>query len=101
MSNSHDLCHESLCDAYHFVLLHSLALLMLDLAAEQGVLPQLPDAVRQSLGVMYVLSDRQTPEKLAAQKVTVAGTLFEKTKILKLSRIESAAGMDLHAGHMH
>ena len=50
---------------------------------------------------MSVLSDRQPPEKSAAQKVMVAGTLFEKTKILKVDRIESTAGMDLRLGHMH
>jgi hypothetical protein len=39
---------------------------------------------------VYVLSDQQTPEKFAAQKVTVTGTLFEKTNILKADRIEAA-----------
>lgn len=39
---------------------------------------------------MYVLSDQQTPEKFAAQKVRVTGTLFEKTKILKTDKIEAA-----------
>lgn len=39
---------------------------------------------------MYVLSDQQTPEKFAAQKVKVTGTLFEKTKILKTDKIEAA-----------
>ena len=38
---------------------------------------------------MYVLSDQQTPEKFAAQKVKVTGTLFEKTKILKADKIEA------------
>jgi hypothetical protein len=38
---------------------------------------------------MYVLSDQQTPEKFAAQKVRVTGTLYEKTKILKADRIEA------------
>ena len=38
---------------------------------------------------MYVLSDQQTPEKFAAQKVRVTGTLFEKTKILKADKIEA------------
>ena len=50
---------------------------------------------------LYVLSDQQTPEKFAAQKVMVTGTLFEKTKILKVDKIESAAGMDLHSGRIH
>lgn len=39
---------------------------------------------------IYVLSDQQSPEKFAAQKVTVTGTLFEKTKILKVDKIEAA-----------
>jgi 3-methyladenine DNA glycosylase AlkD len=39
---------------------------------------------------LYVLSDQQTPEKFAAQKVNVTGTLFEKTNILKADRIEAA-----------
>jgi 3-methyladenine DNA glycosylase AlkD len=39
---------------------------------------------------MYVLSDQQTPEKFAAQKVKVTGTLYEKTKILKADKIEAA-----------
>lgn len=38
---------------------------------------------------VYVLSDRQTPEKFAGQKVKVNGTLFEKTKILKVDSIEA------------
>ena len=37
---------------------------------------------------MYVLSDQQTPEKFAAQKVKVTGVLYEKTKILKVDKIE-------------
>ena len=41
---------------------------------------------------VYVLSDQQTPEKFAAQKVIVTGTLFEKTKILKVDKIEAASG---------
>lgn len=43
---------------------------------------------------VYVLSDQQAPEKFAAQKVTVTGTLFEKTKILKVDKIEAV-------GHSH
>jgi hypothetical protein len=50
---------------------------------------------------LYVLSDQQTPEKFAAQKVMVTGTLFEKTKILKVDKIEAASSMDMPAGHMH
>lgn len=38
---------------------------------------------------MYVLSDQQTPEKFAAQKVKVTGLLFEKTKILRAGKIEA------------
>ena len=47
---------------------------------------------------VYVLSDQQSPEKFAAQKVTVTGTLFEKTKVIKVDKIEAASG---HAGHSH
>lgn len=39
---------------------------------------------------MYVLSDQQTPEKFAAKKVKVTGTLYEKTGILKVDKIEAA-----------
>ena len=39
---------------------------------------------------VYVLSDQQTPEKFAAQQVTVTGTLYEKTKILQVDKIEAA-----------
>ena len=39
---------------------------------------------------MYVLSDQQTPEKFAAKKVRVTGTLYEKTGVLKVDKIESA-----------
>lgn len=39
---------------------------------------------------IYVLSDQQTPEKFAARRVTVTGTLFEKTKIIKVDKIEAA-----------
>ncbi len=37
---------------------------------------------------VYVLSDQQTPEKFAAQKVKVTGALNAKTKILKVDKIE-------------
>ena len=50
---------------------------------------------------IYVLSDQQTPEKFAAQKVMVTGTLFQNTKILKVDKIEAVTGMDMHSGHMH
>ncbi len=39
---------------------------------------------------VYRLSDQQTPEKFAAKKVKVTGTLYEKTKIIKVERIEAA-----------
>ncbi len=49
---------------------------------------------------VYVLSDQQTPEKFAAQKVKVTGVLYEKTKILKVAKIEAAAGaVPAPAGH--
>jgi hypothetical protein len=38
----------------------------------------------------YKLSDQQTPEKFAAQKVRVTGTLFEKTGVIKVDKIEPA-----------
>lgn len=38
----------------------------------------------------YKLSDQQTPEKFAGQKVTVTGTLFEKTGVIKADKIEAA-----------
>ena len=50
---------------------------------------------------VYVLSDQQTPEKFAAQKVTVTGTLFEKTKVIKVDTIEAASANSGHAGHSH
>ena len=50
---------------------------------------------------VYVLSDQQTPEKFAAQKVTVTGTLFEKTKVIKVDKIEAASPNSGHAGHSH
>jgi hypothetical protein len=39
---------------------------------------------------MYILSDQQTPEKFAAQKVKVTGTLYPKTGIIKVDKIEAA-----------
>jgi hypothetical protein len=39
---------------------------------------------------LYVLSDQQTPEKFAAQRVTVTGTLSGKTSILKVDKIALA-----------
>lgn len=39
---------------------------------------------------LYTLSDQETPAKFAAQRVTVKGVLYEKTKILKVESIEAA-----------
>lgn len=39
---------------------------------------------------VYKLSDQQTPEQYAAKKVRVVGTLFEKTGIIQVQRIERA-----------
>jgi hypothetical protein len=41
-------------------------------------------------GNVYILSDQQTPEKFAGKKVAVKGTLYEKTKILKVDSIALA-----------
>jgi uncharacterized ParB-like nuclease family protein len=38
----------------------------------------------------YKLSDQATPEKFAAKKVKVTGTLYEKTGVIKVSKIEAA-----------
>ena len=38
--------------------------------------------------VMYTLSDQETPAKFAGQRVKVTGTLYAKTKILKVQRID-------------
>ncbi len=58
---------------------------------------------------VYVLSDQQTPEKFAGEKVKITGTLFEKTKIIQVDKIEAASGhgdmqmdMDMQpSGHSH
>jgi hypothetical protein len=39
---------------------------------------------------VYILSDQRTPAKFAAKKVTVTGTLDEKTKTIKVEKIEAA-----------
>ena len=39
---------------------------------------------------LYTLSDQQTPEKFAAERVRITGTLFEKTGIIKVDKIEAA-----------
>lgn len=38
----------------------------------------------------YKLSDQQTPAKFAAQRVKVTGTLYEKTGIIQVDKIEAA-----------
>ena len=37
----------------------------------------------------YKLSDQKTPEQFAAQKVKVTGTLFSKTGVIKVDKIEA------------
>jgi len=37
---------------------------------------------------VYRLSDQETPAKFAAKKVKVTGTLYEKTGIIKVDKIE-------------
>ncbi len=39
---------------------------------------------------VYTLSDQQSPEAFAAQKVKITGRLFEKTNILQVDKIEAA-----------
>jgi hypothetical protein len=39
---------------------------------------------------VWVLSDQKTPEKFAAKKVVVTGTLDEKTKTIKVESIVAA-----------
>jgi hypothetical protein len=39
---------------------------------------------------VYILSDQQTPEKFAAQKVTVVGTLDAKTRTISVQSIAPA-----------
>lgn len=39
---------------------------------------------------VYVLSDQQTPESLAGQRVKVTGVLYQKTKIIQVDKIEAA-----------
>ncbi|MGE5246499.1 MAG: hypothetical protein ACM3SQ_19915 [Betaproteobacteria bacterium] len=38
---------------------------------------------------VYTLSDQQTPSRFAAKKVKVTGTLYAKTNVLKVDRIEA------------
>lgn len=55
---------------------------------------------------VYVLSDQKAPEAFAGQRVKITGTLYEKTKILKVDSITPegpatpVAGSP-HAGHQH
>ena len=53
----------------------------------------------------YVLSDQKTPEQFAGQKVKVMGTLYEKTKILKVDSItadgQTNPTSSAHSGHQH
>lgn len=39
---------------------------------------------------IYILSDQQTPESFAAQRVRAKGVLYDKTRILKVNSIEAA-----------
>lgn len=41
-------------------------------------------------GKVYRLSDQKAPEKYAAKKVKVTGTLYEKTGIIKVDSIQPA-----------
>lgn len=38
---------------------------------------------------VYTLSDQQSPEAFAAQKVKITGKLFQKTNILQVDKIEA------------
>jgi hypothetical protein len=53
----------------------------------------------------YVLSDQKTPEQFAGRKVKVMGTLYEKTKILKVDSItadgQTNPTSSAHGGHQH
>ena len=57
------------------------------------------ECIKHTAGVNYVLfngkktyklSDQQTPEKFAARRVTVTGSLFEKTGIIQVDSIQPA-----------
>jgi hypothetical protein len=58
---------------------------------------------------VYVLSDQKTPEQFAGKTVTVTGTLYETTKILKVDSITeevkspapASASHSGHSGHQH
>ena len=49
---------------------------------------------------VYVLSDQKTPEQFAGKKVTVTGTLYEKTRILKMDSI-TEGGNSPASPHQH
>jgi hypothetical protein len=56
--------------------------------------------------VGYVLSDQQTPEQFAGQKVKIAGILYEKTNILRVYSISAERSavpspVDSMQGHQH
>ena len=45
---------------------------------------------------VYVLSDQRTPEQFAGKTVIVTGTLYEKTKILKVDSIAAGGNSPAH-----
>jgi hypothetical protein len=52
-----------------------------------------PKKYRYALAVgndIYILSDQRTPEQFAGRKVRVTGTLYEKTKVIDVKKIEAA-----------
>ncbi len=53
----------------------------------------------------WVLSDQKTPEQFAGQKVKITGTLYDKTKIVKVDSItadgQASPAGSAHAGHSH
>ena len=53
----------------------------------------------------YVLSDQKTPEQFAGQRVKITGTLYEKTKILKVDSItadgQTSPTGPAHVSHQH
>jgi hypothetical protein len=46
--------------------------------------------IEETSKAIYTLSDQQTPERFAAQRVRIQGVYYPKTKILKVDSIESA-----------
>ena len=68
-------------------------------AMKMGTDPDCAKACAKSHGTKFVLfdgkksyklSDQQTPAQFAAKKVKVTGTLFEKTGIIQVEKIEVA-----------